>query len=384
MDLLSREEIRRLMDAQDAACISIYMPTHRVWPETQQDPIRLKNHLGKAEERLIESGMRSAEARDLLHGPRELVGDIGYWKYQSDGLAVFIDSGRYRAYRLPLHFDDMLIVSTAFYLKPLLPLLTGDGRFYVLALSQNEVRLMQGTRYSVAEIQPENIPENLAEALRADEIQKHLQFHTGTPDVRGGERRAMYHGHGAPEEDVKQYLRQYFRQIDRGVQEFLEGGQWPLIIAGVDYLFPIYREVSTYPRLMQEGIEGNPEALSAEDLHKSAWQIVGPHFKQEQEAAAARYSELRTHGRASKDVAEIVPAAYYGRVETLFVELGAEVWGAFDPDTSTVSLRERAETPDLDLSDRSAALTFLNGGTVYVVDRSEMPEEGPLAAIYRY
>ena len=152
----------------------------------------------------------------------------------------------------------------------------------------------------------------------------------------------------------------------------------------MDYLFPIYREVSTYPRLMQEGIEGNPEALSAEDLHKSAWQIVGPHFKQEQEAAAARYSELRTHGRASKDVAEIVPAAYHGRVETLFVELGAEVWGVFDPNTSTVSLRERAETPDLDLSDRSAALTSLNGGTVYVVDRSEMPEEGPLAAIFRY
>jgi hypothetical protein len=39
--------------------------------------------------------------------------------------------------------------SDRFHLKPLLPLLTGDGRFYILALSQNQVRLLQGTRYSV-------------------------------------------------------------------------------------------------------------------------------------------------------------------------------------------------------------------------------------------
>jgi len=42
-----------------------------------------------------------------------------------------------------------VVVSDRFHLKPLLPLLTGDGRFYILALSQNQVRLLQGTRYSV-------------------------------------------------------------------------------------------------------------------------------------------------------------------------------------------------------------------------------------------
>lgn len=120
----------------------------------------------------------------------------------------------------------------------------------------------------------------------------------------------------------------------------------------MDFLFPIHREVSTCPHLMLKGIEGNPETLSAEDLHKSVWQIVEPPFEQEQETAVIRYPKLQTHGRASKDVAAIVPAAYHGRVETLFVELGAEVWGAFEPDTSTVSLRARAETLDLDLSDR--------------------------------
>jgi hypothetical protein len=43
-----------------------------------------------------------------------------------------------------------VVVTDRFHIKPLLPLLSGDGRFYVLALSQSEVRLLQGTRYSVS------------------------------------------------------------------------------------------------------------------------------------------------------------------------------------------------------------------------------------------
>ena len=51
-----------------------------------------------------------------------------------------------------------------FHLKPLLPLLTGDGRFYVLAVSQNAVRLLQGTRHSIHEIRPELMPKSFADA----------------------------------------------------------------------------------------------------------------------------------------------------------------------------------------------------------------------------
>jgi hypothetical protein len=34
----------------------------------------------------------------------------------------------------------------------LLSLFTGNGHFYILALSQNQVRLLEGTRYTVDEI----------------------------------------------------------------------------------------------------------------------------------------------------------------------------------------------------------------------------------------
>jgi len=38
--------------------------------------------------------------------------------------------------------------------------------FYVLALSQNNVQFFEGTRYSVKEVELENVPKSLDEALQ--------------------------------------------------------------------------------------------------------------------------------------------------------------------------------------------------------------------------
>lgn len=281
-----------------------------------------------------------------------------------------------------------MVVSDRFHIKPLLPLLSGDGRFYVLALSQNEVRLIQGTRYSVSEVDLEGVPESLAEALRYNDPEKRLQFHTSTRTPGGkGERPAMFHGHGvASADDPKDYISRYFHRVDEGLRDFLQGEQALLVLAGVDYLLPIYREVNTYPHLVDEGIEGNPEELRAEELHERAWAIVQPLFLIAQKEAAAQYRQLAGAGseQASNDLKEIIRAAYHGRVETLFVAVGLQQWGTFDPNTNAVQLHEEAEPDDEDLLDFAAVHALLNGGTVYAVEPEKAPAEALLAAVFRY
>jgi hypothetical protein len=55
-----------------------------------------------------------------------------------------------RSYRLPLPFEQLVVISDDFHLKPPLPFFASDGRFYILALSQNQVRLLEGIRYKGA------------------------------------------------------------------------------------------------------------------------------------------------------------------------------------------------------------------------------------------
>lgn len=382
----SRFELKVLTERREEWCVSIFMPTHRAGPETQQDPIRLKNLLRDTEERLLAGGLRRPEAEELLGPAQELVLLPGFWRHQSDGLALFVSPGTFRPYCLPFNFEELVVISNRFHIKPVLPMLSGDGRFYILALSQNEIRLLQGTRYSVDRIDLEDVPESLAEVLKWDDPEKRLQWHTGT-GAKKDRRAAIFHGHGvASADDLKDYILRYFHRITEGLAQGLAGENAPLVLAAVDYLHPLYRQANTYLHLMEEGVTGNPEELSAKELHGRAWTIVRPLFQREQEEAAAQYRQLVGGGSqlASNDVERIVPAAHVGQVAILFVAVGNQLWGAFDPMTHMVRIHREAEPGDEDLLDFAAFHTFVNGGTVYAVEPEKVPDESSLAAVFRY
>jgi hypothetical protein len=158
MDIVTIDDLKPLMEPQDGWCISLFMPTHRGGPDVQQDPIRLRNLLRDAEDQLLAQELRQPDVDALLAPARRLLDEPGFWHEQSDGLAVFVGASSFHHFSVPLDLSELVIVGEAFYLKPLLPLLTGDGRFYVLALSQNAVRLLQGTRHSVELIDLPGVP----------------------------------------------------------------------------------------------------------------------------------------------------------------------------------------------------------------------------------
>ncbi|MFQ5459825.1 MAG: hypothetical protein ACE5EL_03435, partial [Anaerolineae bacterium] len=71
---------------------------------------------------------------------------------------------------------------------------------------------------------------------------------------------------------------------------------------GVEYLLPLYRDASSYPNILPGGVLGNPDELSAADLHKRAWEIVGPHFEGAQRRAASQLAALQGTGRTSESL----------------------------------------------------------------------------------
>jgi hypothetical protein len=383
MDLITTTDFDELIQPQEGLCVSIFMPTNRTAAETQKDMIRFKNLLSQAQETMVGMKSRYAAAQAFLDPMQGLLQDHAFWKQQREGLAVFLSTRAFRYYRLPITFEELVVVSDRFHIKPLLRLLAGDGHFYVLAISQNEVRLLRCTRYLVNEVDLKDVPGSLAAALRHEDREKQLQFHTGTSS-RTGQRPAVFHGHGVGIDDTKDDILRFFRRVDRGLKSILRGEKAPLVLAGVDYLFPIYRQANTYGNLLSQGIAGNPESVSAEQLHRKAWNMVQPYFQEGMATALARYKELSGAERGSNDLRQIVPAAYYGKVEVLFVALGIQQWGAFDSQNSLVQVRQEPERGDQDLLDFAAIETLNKRGTVYAVEPDEVPGEGIVAALFRY
>lgn len=382
MGMLSMDDVRILVENPVGPCVSIYLPTHRAGEQIRQDPIRLKNLVREAQVRLIDMGLSSAEIMALLEPINKLFKRTFFWRHQSDGLALFSAAGLFRCYRVPLSFEELVVVTCRFHIKPLLALLASDVRFYVLALSQNRVRLLECTRYTAAEVVIKNMPKSLADILH-NGYDRDLQLHTAAP-VKKGERSAVFHGHGRGADDIKPNILKYFYRVDSGLSKLLRNEQVPLILAGVDYLIPIYAKANTYNYLMEDGISGNPEDLSNDELCRRAWAIAEPYFIKARTQAFARYQELSGTDKATKNLTEVVPASYHGRIHTLFVAVGIQAWGTFDQENSRAVLHQEAQPGDQDLLDFSAVYTFLNNGIVFAVAPEEVPDGAKLAAVFRY
>jgi hypothetical protein len=262
-------------------------------------------------------------------------------------------------------------------------LLCNDGEFFILALSRSSARLYIGSRFSIREVEAEGIQKAINDLQEQDTPQKQLQFHTGTP-ARPSKRPAMYHGHGAGKDTNKDSILKFFRIVNACVHEALKNNKSPLVLIGVEYLLPIYKEVNTYPHLIQKWLTGNPESLSEEELHRQAWELVKPQLTKIQLDKISLYEETAGTEKTSNDIKEIVPAACFGRIDTLFVAAGLQQWGGFDRENSYVTLYHDAMSGSEDLLDFAAIQTILHGGRVYVVDPDEVPDSGLAAAVFRY
>lgn len=377
MNLFTRDDLDELIRDRTGPCVSLYMPTHR--GGTEEDPIRWRKAVHEAEARLQTGGSRSSEARQLLRPCQALLEDAVFWRGLSDGLACFVAPEFFRCYRLPSSFENMVMVARQFHVTPLLPLLCGDGQFYILAVSQNKVRLLFGTRQTVSEIDLKNVPRNLAEAMNFDDNFAPLTFHT-RPGGRKGGWAAIFHGQGVGIDDKKNDLLRYFQAIDQGLHEALRDEQAPLIFAGVDYLLPIYREANSYPHLWPEGISGNPDHLSDEELHQQGWSLVQKHFRETQERALAQFCYAAGLGRTTIASAELVPAAVNGQIETLFLARGAKLWGNLF-DNKTVVHKE-PQTGDEELLNQAATRMLAHRRAVYVLEAEQMPAVSSAAGIY--
>jgi len=381
--IISRPTIQAILEGQEGFCISIYLPTHLTGPDTEQDPIRLHNLLRDAESQLTSLGLRKPEATALLEPARKLVKDQAFWEHQREGLALFLSSTAFQYYRLPVSFDEMVYVGERFYCKPLLPLFSGDGKFYILTLSQQTRRLYECSQYRVREIGLEEIPDNLEQALPYEDHEQQLQFHTGAPST-ANRRGAMFHGQGTGHDDTTERIIRYFQQVETGVFEVLKDQQAPLLLAAVDHYHHLYHEINRYPHLLKEGITKNADELSPVQLHEHAWPMVQPLFEQPLSGSKARYQDLAGTGRTSNQISDIVLAAVHGRIDVLFVEASAQEWGVVDFIHNTVEISQQEKCTPQELLDLAAIHTFIKGGAVYALVQEDMPESSNVAAIFRY
>lgn len=385
MDILTIQDLQGLVNLEQDQFISIYMPTYSRGVDIRQNPVRFKQLLRKAEAELYNLGLRKEEVETFLKPGTALVGETRFWQNQSQGLVLFIYKEGMEYFRLPVDFKESMTISNKVYIKPLLPLFSGNGQFHILALSKNENRLFRCTRQNIIEIELKDAPKSMKDMQVDDDPRTRLLLRTSNPiSVNKIGDSKVSQGQANQNDYEQNELTRYFRAIDKSLLNI--DNNIPLVLAGVEYLIPIYREKSNYLNIVDEFIKGNPETLSAEELHKKAWEIVGPIFADEQKTAKEMYDQYfgQKNELYLNTIDEIIPAAYDGKVEFLFLDNTIDKWGIFNHHNNKIEFHENENINNEDLMEYVSLLTLSRGGKVFALDSKEIPNEENIAAVLRY
>jgi hypothetical protein len=383
--MITKKEFLELTQMQNSPAVSVFIPTHRAGKETLngEDALKLKNQLKEVKHKLEKMNFHKNEIKKFTTPITNLINDGEFWRHQSDGLAVFLSDNRFKTYTVPVHFEESNTVSNDFYLKPLMPLFNGDGRFYLLTLKADAVSFYEGSRHSITEIEVDDLtPSRLEDVVGYDFEQKSLQFRT----QQGNQGEGTFHGHAKSDEKAKNELLQYFRAIDKGLMKILHNDQAPpLVVACLDYHFPIYKEANSYQNLYAQHISGNPADMDSLELHERAWALLESHFNRKRQDKKALYQELSKSGKTSSDLNEILTAAQLGKVDTLFIEKNGDILGQYNYETGLLTAESKTNSTGIPLLNFAAVKVFEQGGKVFLENKEDLPDStSKINAVYRY
>src|SRR6185312_5854009 len=256
-------------------CLSLYQPTHRHHPDNLQDPIRYRN-LIKSMEESLQQKYTNRHIGPLIEPFQVLADDRDFWNHALDGLAILGAPGLFRVYRVQRPVPEVVIVADSFHIKPLMRILQSANRYQVLGLNRREMKLFEGNRDALDEIEPaDGVPRTISDAL-GEELTESPTLTAFSPSAG---RPAIRHGYGSKQDEVDIDAERFFRAVDRAVLEHhSRPSGLPLILAALPEHHYLFRQITQNPFLLAAGIDIHPDGLRADALRERAWRVVEPQY----------------------------------------------------------------------------------------------------------
>src|SRR3954451_1798749 len=223
-------DLLRLRQEAGGPRLSLFLPLSPGSPRSTKTRIRAKNLLDRAEKALRSDGLPSAEVTDLVGRVRRALDRARALNENHRGLAVFADVEDVRTYDVPLRLPELAAVGDRFALAPVLPTINLQGRFFLLTLTQDRIRLLEGTALTV---RPVDLEGRELAAWTTMPPPRAPQVHAFLADRGGQSTRTVFHGVDRPSDERKKRALQHFRGTDRALGEVLGEDRPPLLLAGV-------------------------------------------------------------------------------------------------------------------------------------------------------
>jgi Bacterial archaeo-eukaryotic release factor family 3 len=384
MQAFTIRDLRTLLAQRPEPCVSIYLEAGRSSADAPRIALELKNAL-----REIESALASRPEWDkAANGLVDRLGALHARSFapgHGGTLALFASPGFERAWWVPERITRTVEVAGTFHTRPLVRHLQTRSRFYVLALTKQNVTLYEGSDDDLRIVPVPGMPRGMHE-LVGHRAARAVSKRTTTA-VAGAGGGPVFFGPGGSSDadDAKNDLESFFRMVDRAVIRATQHEPADLVVATFDHHHGMFRELSRNPLLVSERIVGDPEAMTLDDLRERALEVLASRRQGTLMRLADEYGIAVARHRASNDLMNISKAAVAGRVQTLLVEDGRRLAGNLDRTTGEITdLSPKPGAAGPDVLDDVSELVLSAGGKVRFLPQALMPSGAGVSAIYRY
>ncbi|TKA13051.1 baeRF3 domain-containing protein [Actinacidiphila oryziradicis] len=364
---LTSDTLAALRAPRPYPAVTVALPTHRRNPLSQEDPVRLRNLVTQAKQRLETDPAVTREARFEVSGQLDQAAAEVDFRHTLDGLLIFAAQGEHQVWDSPRSVPERIVFSDTYETRNLVAARKRAQPYWVLAVALDRTTLWSGTDDSVTEAPGQGFP---MEPDRPDPDPENLE--------RAGERLDPLRGETA---------RRYFRQVDNALQQVLAEDPRPLYLVGLPQELSLLDDVGTAvkdatDRVHVGGLAHGPGSALAAELRPAFEAQV----QRDLQRVAQRFEEARNRKTFTTGLDEVWQTVQEGRIDLLAVEDSFEVAACIsgghlipvDSEAAT-GLVVREDTVD-EIIERT--LDF--GGEVVFVPDGVLAAHDRIAAALRY
>jgi hypothetical protein len=362
-------------------CLSLYMPTHRLFTDESKDVIvytqlvkEALSSLGKLQE--------TSRFKDLEKTLLNLATDHEFWRNQKDGMALFATEDTIIIYQAQTNFKPFTVIADSFHIKPLFSYFQHQEQFHLLALEAEKFEVYQGNIHHLESLAfPFDSKVTLSEVLGSQQTD-----HDQTNKSYGGTFvGSTLHGHGGKKDDTAIDREKYFRYVDRFVYEhFSKHHPLPLIlVTPKDHQFT-FRSAAKNPHMLESMIDGSFQTIINTHLLVELTKIANLRFDKHLQRMIQTYQNQRHLLLSSDGLETVAKALMEGRVSHLFIEKDHVIPGHLNLTQQKVMYWDLNEPHTDDVLDDMLQLAMTKGTSVYLLDKSKMPTQSGVAANFRY
>jgi hypothetical protein len=361
---MNRKDIQLLNALRGYPAVSILLPTHRSAPDNRQDPIRVKNLVRQASERLLGEFSRR-EVEPLQARLEGLAQDVDY-RHMLDGLALFANRDQAYSFTVPFPLEERVVIDETFATRDLVFALNRSTRYWALALSEQHTRLFEGLRDALTEVAVAPFPMKMEGPGGTEAL----------PGARGVEKMTY----------LEELRRQYFRRVDAALKPWLASDPLPLVVAGVERHLSLFSEVTAHGPAVAATVAGNHDRMTPHEVAKAVWPAMEASVAQRRAVQLQHLEAAASARNAVSGIGEVWRAAREGRGDLLLVEAGFRFPAVVDESGLALSPAADRAAPGTidDAVDEVIEMVLDKGGRVVFADDGTLASHQRIAMVLRY